>query len=240
MAISDYLSLALSVAGTVTQARGAKKAGNAAGNAAIAVGEAQQRAANSEAGLSDYNAAVADLQATDAVQRAQQQEAKFRSGVRGLIGSQTASAAADNISVSSGSAVDVRADSAFLGELDALEIRVNGAREAWGYRVQAQDLRTRAGITRRAGADAAAAGRIAASGINSATNTGIVNTVLGEGASLLSAKYGFGGSPSGGGSSSASNSNTGVSTGDVGVPASLAPPIVASTPPPIVSPPYYE
>src|SRR3989304_3955374 len=58
-----------------------------------------------------------------------------------------------------GAAADVQADAAFQGELDALTIRTNAAREAWGYQVQAEDLRTRATIAREEGVMLEAAGR---------------------------------------------------------------------------------
>ena len=194
MAAFTALSLALSLAGTATQIFGQKKAGDAGAKASTAAGDAQQRAANSQADLADFNAHVADLQATDAVARGKQQEDHFRSGVRALVGSQVADTAASNIVVGTGSAVDVRADAAFLGEIDALQIRTNAAREAWGYQVQGTDLRMRAEIARKEGIDAATAGREQAAGIKSSTKLGIVNTVLGAGTSLLAAKYGFGGS----------------------------------------------
>lgn len=191
MAAFTALSLALSLAGTATQIFGKKKAADAGSKASIEAGLAQQRAAESQAGLDEYNAQVADLQATDAVARGAQQEQHFRSSVRSLIGSQTADTAASNIQVGSGSAVDVRADTAFLGELDSLQIRTNAAREAWGYKVQGTDLRMRADIARREGADAARAGQIQAAGIKSSNKLDMVSTVLGAGSTLLAAKYGF-------------------------------------------------
>lgn len=178
------LALLLAGAGAATQAVGAVKAGNAAKKA----GQAQKGAAESGAELSDYNAAVADLQATDATQRGVEEESRFRSQVKATIGSQRATQAAQGVNVGYGSAVDVQGDAAFLGELDALTIRTNAAREAWGYKVQAQDLRTRATIQRKEGVAAEAAG-------NSAATTGkiaAVGTILGTTSSLLQTKYGFG------------------------------------------------
>lgn len=158
-----------------------------AGQAAKGVQDANARAAMSEAELSDYNASVADLQATDAVARGTQQENRFRVGVRGLIASQRAGFAGNNVDVGFGSSVDVQADAARLGELDALTIRTNAAREAWGYKVQAEDLRRRAQIQRQEGAAYGQAGNVAAS----AGNAQAIGTLLGTGASLLQAKYGF-------------------------------------------------
>lgn len=158
-----------------------------AGGAAEDAGKAQQAAAESEAQLSDYNAAVADLQATDAVTRGTQQENRFRVGVRGLIGSQRAAFAGNNVDVGYGSTVDVQADAARLGEFDALQIRTNAAREAWGYKVQATDLRARAAIQRKEGANAALAGQVA----HGAAYWQAGSTILGATTSMLQAKYGM-------------------------------------------------
>lgn len=177
------LSLIMAAAGTATQAVGQIKSGNAAKRA----GTAQKAAKESEAQLSDYNAQVADIQATDAVQRGQQDEQRVRAGVRGMIGKQRAGFAAGNIDVGFGSAVDVQADAAFLGEQDALTVRNNAAREAWGYSVQAVDLRKRAEITRKEGSMLEAAGKEQ----QKASRYAAAGTIVGGGASLAEAKYGF-------------------------------------------------
>lgn len=111
------------VASTVVDAVGKVKAGNAAKK------------------VGDFNANVAEQQAEDALTRGVEKEQTFRQGVKTLIGSQRAGYAAQNVSVESGSAVDVQADAAFLGELDALQIRTNAQREAWGYRQDAENAR---------------------------------------------------------------------------------------------------
>lgn len=57
------------------------------------------------------------------------------------VGTQRSVQAANGIDVNSGSASQLQDDTAMLGELDALTIQNNAAREAYGYRVQAkQDL----------------------------------------------------------------------------------------------------
>lgn len=57
------------------------------------------------------------------------------------IGTQRAAQAGNGIDVNSGSAAQLQDDTAMIGELDALTIQNNAAREAYGYRVQAdQDL----------------------------------------------------------------------------------------------------
>jgi hypothetical protein len=185
MAAFTAFAIGMLIAGTVTKVAGDLKAGNAA----KAEGLAQQDASESQAQLAEYNAAVAEVQARDAVARGAEHESKFRSGVRGIIGTQRAGIAAGNIDVGFGSAVDVQADSAFMGELDALTIRTNAAREAWGFKVQGEDLRRQAEIDRKAGRMQAAAGDAR----QSASRWNTVGSLLGTGSSLMGMKYGAGG-----------------------------------------------
>lgn len=206
MGVMSGIALGLAVGGSIMNARSQVKAGKAAEQAAQRQGEAEeraglaaQRAAESQAQLAEYNAAVADLQAKDSLQRGKLDADKFRSRTRVLIGEQRAGIAAGNIDVGYGSAVDVQADAAYLGELDALTVQTNAAREAWGFRVEAEDLRERARISRAEGANAALEGRYGkdaayayGKGQRSAAKWGAATTLVGAGASLLEARYGFG------------------------------------------------
>jgi hypothetical protein len=159
-----------------------------AGKAEKKAGEAQQRSAEAHAELEDFNAAVADLQAKDAVARGLVEEQRYRQQIDQVIGAQRVGFAAGNIDTGYGSAVDVQADAAYIGELDALTIRTNAAREAWGYRVEAADLRKRAEITRREGGQLAEAGRERQKAARLEAVTGVVATA----GNLLGSRYGFG------------------------------------------------
>jgi len=183
------IMLLVSLFGLGVQAVGAIKGGNAAKRA----GEAGKRASDAQADLADYNASVADLQAADAIDRGKDEEGRFRLQVRGLIGSQRAGFGASNVDVGFGSAVDTQADAAFLGELDALTIRTNAAREAWGYQVQAEDLRRRGQIARQEGVYLEEAGRAE----RSASRIAAAGTIAAGTGSLLQARYGFGRRPVG-------------------------------------------
>lgn len=178
------LALLLAAGGAAVNAIGKVKAGHAD----VAAGQAQQAAAESQAGLDDYNAGVAKAQAADAITRGALDENRFRAGIRQQIGNMRAGYAASNIDVSKGSSVDVQADAAKLGELDALTIRTNAARTAWGYDVQAYDLTKAGEIARKTGVYDAAAGEAR----QQTENIGAAGTLLTTGASLLSSKYGFG------------------------------------------------
>jgi len=177
------ISLALAAGGTATQVYGQVKAGQAQREA----GKNAQKASESQAQLADFNASVAELQAKDAIERGAESESRFRTTIRSTIGAQRAGFAAQNVDVGFGSPVDVQADSAFLGELDAYKIRNNAAREAWGYNVQAQDLHKRAEIARKEGVYLEAAGRQN----QSAANLAAAGSLIGGAGSLLQMKYGF-------------------------------------------------
>jgi hypothetical protein len=122
----------------------------------------------------ERNAEFAEWQAVDALDRGKVNEKRQRQTTEGVIGSQRTSFAAQNVDVNKGSSLDVQADAAYLGELDALTIRNNAAKEAYGYRVGAEDLMLRGKYARREG------------------EMGAINTILGGGSSLLLAKYGGG------------------------------------------------
>lgn len=112
-----------SVASAVTQASAAKSQGKFA-----------QQQAESQARLSE-------MQSEDALKRGQKEAANVKKKANLLQGSQRAAMAAQGIDVSSGSAGDILAETAESGSLDALTVKNNAFREAWGYRAQASQQR---------------------------------------------------------------------------------------------------
>jgi hypothetical protein len=203
---SSMIALAIAGGGTAFSAINQIRAGRAQDRAAQAMGQAEERAglagqrvSESQAQLAEYNAAVAEVQARDAIVRGEEEANLFRSRTRLLIGEQVAGYAAGNIDVGYGSAIDVQADAAFLGELDALTARTNASREAWGFRVEATDLRQRAAIAREEGRYAAESGALARQSraeegraARSAARWNAAGTILQGGSSLLMSRYGFG------------------------------------------------
>jgi len=79
---------------------------------------------------------LAEQQARDAIQRGQVAEQKQRDLTAQRIGTQTAALAAQGTDLE-GSPIDILSDTARAGEQDALTIRNNAKREAWGYEMQA-------------------------------------------------------------------------------------------------------
>jgi hypothetical protein len=161
MAFAPYVVMGI---GAIVSAVGKHKAANAA----KAAGVAQSEVDESQAQLSDYNAEVADQQAQDAIDRGTLEANKIRTAVRGMIGAQTTAFAGSGagVDVGFGSAVDVAADTARLGELDALTTMTNAQRSAWGYKVEAEDQRRAAAIQRQGGKMAIATGKANASADN--------------------------------------------------------------------------
>lgn len=104
--------------------------------------QAQQQAASANAAQAVYQSQVArqnqDLmarQSADALQRGQMAEENRRRLMQQQLGQQTARLAAHGTDLE-GSPLDILGDTRATGELDALTIRANAAREAYGYQVQ--------------------------------------------------------------------------------------------------------
>ena len=85
----------------------------------------------------DMNARIASFQAKEAVrfgEKAAQSELK---STKQTIGKQRAMMAASGVEVSSGSALDIQTSTSRQGALNAMTIRNNAWREAWGYKMDA-------------------------------------------------------------------------------------------------------
>lgn len=131
-------SLALTAGSTYMQYQGQRRAARGA--------EAQGRAAQEMAG---FEAGLLEEQAEDSLARGREQELRHRGDVSRLKGSQRARLAAQGIDIDTGSAGLLQEETAILGEVDAITIRNNARREAYGYRSQAE-------LVRRGGSNMAA------------------------------------------------------------------------------------
>lgn len=117
------------------------------------IGGVQSAAAAREQGKfeemqAETNARIAELQAEDAIRRGDRASAEHEKKTKALIGKQRASLAAQGIALDDGSALDIQADTAAIGAQDALTIKNNAWREAFGYRQQAQQDRFQGQIAR--------------------------------------------------------------------------------------------
>ncbi len=115
-------------------------AGLSAGSS-IQSGRFNERVANTNAGF-------AEMQAIDAEKRGIEDEANMRVRIRQQIGQARAAYASQNVQVGVGSAGETEASIAYMGEKDAITIRNNAAREAWGYRVQAWNYRQKGAMAK--------------------------------------------------------------------------------------------
>lgn len=105
--------------------------------------------------MADLNASYGNLQATDALERGKQAADQTILRTRAIQGAQRAAAGASGVDPNVGSALDLQADTGFLGELDALTIKNNAAREALGLRSQALSQRLQGRLGYLAGTNAA-------------------------------------------------------------------------------------
>lgn len=151
---SAVLSLATSVIGGVVQAAGQAQAA-----------KAQAKQYEYQAAVDRNNKIIADRQAQDAIERGKVEEQDHREKVQQIKARQRVSFAANGIDLGSDVVSETLADTAFLGELDALTIRSNAEREAYGYKVQAMNYEASSGLKE------AAADNERSAGFTSATQT---------------------------------------------------------------------
>jgi hypothetical protein len=144
-------SLAAAVGGTAMSAMGAAQQGAAA-----------QNAANYQAQVAKNAQQVAQWSADDALRRGQVAEDARRSQTAQQIGTQRAAMASMGGDINSGSAVDIVGDTAAAGEFDALTLRNNAQREAYGFKVKASNAGADAGLAVARGDAAEQAGMFGA------------------------------------------------------------------------------
>ncbi len=104
--------------------------------------QAQQASYEYQAAVARNNAITAEWQAQDAIKRGEIAEEQQRRRTAMLKGTQTARLAANGLDISEGSALQILSDTDWMGEQDALTVRDNAAREAWGFRQQGQNYQS--------------------------------------------------------------------------------------------------
>lgn len=145
----------------------------------IAGGNANAKAAEYQARVAENNAQIARQNQEWAERSAITNEAAQGIKSRASLGAVKAAQGASGVDVNSGSALDVRSSAAELGQLDAINIRANAARDAYGYATQASGYDASAGMSRAAGANASSAGMIgAASSLLGGATSAVKNYAL--------------------------------------------------------------
>lgn len=112
------------------------------GTAGSAFGQMQQ--SRYQAQVAKNNAQLAEYQAQDAERRGKIAEEQQRKKTGLILGTQRAALGGQGTALDEGSPLDIQGDTAAAGEMDALTIRSNAAREAWGYRAQASNYAAQA------------------------------------------------------------------------------------------------
>ena len=143
------ISLALTAVGTFAQMAGAQQQAQA--NAA---------AANYQAQVARNNQIVAEQNAEYALQVGQTQEQAKRQQTAQLEGRIRSAAGASGVDPNFGSPVRLQESAAQVGELDALTIRNNAQRQAYGFRVQGMDYAAEAGLDTMRAQNALTAGNL--------------------------------------------------------------------------------
>lgn len=112
-------------------------AAGVAGYGQYANQQAQNAANDYNAKIMQRNAQIANLQAEDAIRRGEEAELQHRRRVAHFKGMQRVAFAESGVVVDEGSPLDTVLDTTQLGEEDAMTIRRNAAREAWGFNMEA-------------------------------------------------------------------------------------------------------
>ena len=142
------------------------------GVGAVYSAQASSAASTYNSQIASMNAELSTRRAKDAEARGAAAEQQKRLETAQLRGRQLAASAANGVDVAFGSPLDAMIDSAALGELDALTIRRNAAREAYDSQVQAVNGKAEAQMS-----DLRAGSEMTAGYLNAA------GTVLGGGSS---------------------------------------------------------
>src|ERR1035437_3306157 len=100
-------------------------------------GQATAQATNYQAAIARNNQTVAEQNAQYDITSGNAQEQAQRQKTAQIIGMQRSGMAANGVDIGSGTPARIQESQAATGELDALTIRNNAARQAYNYRTQA-------------------------------------------------------------------------------------------------------
>lgn len=97
------------------------------------------------------NAKLASAQAQSAREEGDIQAGHMAAQTKANVAKQRVAAAATGADVNSGSALDLQSDTQWQGAQNAITIKNNAWRQAWGYNIQADNYKTQATFTGIAG-----------------------------------------------------------------------------------------
>jgi len=116
--------------------------GTQAVTSAYAQSEATKMQAKYAQQQGEANAKMMELEAEDTLARGEKESQNMRKKANLFQGKQRAALAASGVSMDSGSAQDILQETATMGVEDAMTIKNNAYREAWGLRSQANNARS--------------------------------------------------------------------------------------------------
>ena len=131
---------------------------------AIQQGQAAKKAAAYNAQVAQNNAKIAEQNANYAIQAGTQKAAMESLRGRAALGKIKAAQAASGINVNTGTAADVQEGAREANVLDTATVLQNAQLQAYGYRSQASNFKSQAGLYDMQGDAAANAGNISALG----------------------------------------------------------------------------
>jgi hypothetical protein len=143
------LSLAATAAGAAMSAYGA-----------IRQGQAASAAASYQAQVAQNNQKIANVYAAQSISDGANQVAAKQQQTAQMIGGERAAMAANGVDLDSGSALRIQSDTAKLGDIDALTIKNNAARAAYGYQLQGVSYGQQASMDQSTAANAVSAGNL--------------------------------------------------------------------------------
>lgn len=99
----------------------------------------------------DINAAISNINAEDAIERGNEEAGRIRRQTKLVLGQQRASFAGQGIDIGTGTAAKIATETTAIGDIEAITIKNNAYREAWGQKVRALGFRTSAAMEGVAG-----------------------------------------------------------------------------------------
>lgn len=161
---------------------------------AISGGRSQAASSRYAETVAANNAQIAKQNADYAAQEGEVNAAKKERETRAKLGGLLADQGASGVDVNSGSAVDVRSSAASIGALDALTIRSNAARQAYGYETQGAEYEGEAAVDKSEASNANTSGLIKGgstflSGLSKLNESGAFNNHVGSKSLSSSGSY---------------------------------------------------
>jgi len=118
----------------------------------------------------EYNAQLMEYKAVDALARGEEEAANVQTDYRGFAGEQRTAIAGQGVDLSSGTAQKLAAQTEHRAQVAINQVRVNAAREAFGYQAQAVGYR-KAGRNAYTGAQLNTVGQALTGGVQTAAMT---------------------------------------------------------------------